>query len=105
MPARRPRNRGAFRKAGVADPAPLLAPDADEVSRAAKVLAAARKAKPAKEARSAWVWRHVAAMKADIARLRVAAAQQPDTAARRATRRPEPTEAQPDLIAGEQDAI
>lgn len=87
MKARRPRNRGAFRKTGVADHAPLLGVGADEVSRAAKVLAAARKAAPKKEERSAWVWRHVAALQADIAR-RVAA------------RSPEPPEAQPDLGAG-----
>jgi hypothetical protein len=99
MKARRPRNTlraqprhgGAFRKAGVADPAPLLV-GADEVSRAAKVLAAARKAAPSKEERSAWVWRHVAALEADIAR-RLAARSTAHLA-------PEPPEAQPDRQAG-----
>lgn len=65
--SRRPRNRGQFRRPGIADPAPLLV-DADQVRRAAKVLAAARQLKPSRDQRSAWVWRHIAALQADIAR-------------------------------------
>lgn len=86
MTRRRPRNGGAFRKAGTADPAPLLA-DGDEVSRAAKVLSAARKAAPSKEERSKAIWRHVAALRADIAR-RLAAKSTDETAAGRAVQPP-----------------
>ena len=68
---RQPRNGGRFRKQLRADPAPLLTET--DVSRAAKVMAAARMT-PAKQAvRSEWVRQHIAALQADIARRKAAA--------------------------------
>lgn len=61
-----PRNHGQFRRAGRADPAPLLTET--DVTRAAKVLAASRSTPAQRAARSAWVWQHVAALRADIER-------------------------------------
>lgn len=69
-----PRNRGAFRRPGTADDAPLLGTDGDEVRRAAKVLASARGKSQPRAERSAWVWQHVAALQADIERIRAAKA-------------------------------
>jgi hypothetical protein len=70
---KQPRHGGAFRRRGTADPAPLLT-DADELRRAAKVLAGARNTGQRAAERSAWVWQHVAAMQAEIERLRAAKA-------------------------------
>ncbi len=61
-----PRNHGQFRQPRRADPAPLLS--TSDLSRAAKALAAARMTPAKRAARSEWVWQHVAALKADIAR-------------------------------------
>lgn len=71
-----PRNRGAFRRPGTADDAPLLGTDGDEVRRAAKVLASARGTGQRAAERSAWVWQHIAALQADIERRAAAAREQ-----------------------------
>ncbi len=63
-----PRNRGAFRRPGTADDAPLLGTSGDEVRRAAKVLASARGKGQRAAERSAWVAAHIASLQADIAR-------------------------------------